>query len=576
MDRALGAFVARPTSVQVARGPKYAAKRGQFELMQRLLQLSKLGLNWAPASGWRALHHAAETRRRDVVEWLMVDMGAADAPLPATDGGHPGKTAVQILVAAEAAAAGGGAGQQTPHKYAGVVLVTSRPQHGLCLALFHNKHRDSYEFPWGTWEADKHPDLMATAIEELQEETAGLVMVTREALATAPTLHPVNAVGAWDRDRNLSRIWGVQVDFPQGKGRSRHEKNLQAIRMLRKQGTPGMKCWDEMDKMRYVPLASFQAGMAAHRDDGHLVCRTVDGEVIRMTRFQSGWSQNVLSIAMEAAERGPIPTAVVANPTLPSGVQLTGVESISAWGHATPCVPLLGVAPKVVAFDFDGVISPIDSQSSDANSHRKRRVTATGAVEFGCTDHTATYVLSEGFLAAATHFHSMGSVLAIVTNNSEESVRFVLRNVVPEQQRRLQGLLEANFRFLLGHTFAHSPPGLPGGGEGVYKNAKLRVLHHAAKAVKRPEPVNFCDVLLIDDTYENCAAWTLAGGMTTWVRDFRLGLDDLDGSAGRFVEPGWSVPVQFFQDRAAKDQGDSAGLDWDAWAAVIRPVKTWG
>ena len=77
-------------------GPKYAAKHGNFDEMKRMLQTQHgQGTDWAPASGWRCLHHAAEYGNRDAIDWL-VQAGAVDAPLPGDDPKYPNHTAAHI------------------------------------------------------------------------------------------------------------------------------------------------------------------------------------------------------------------------------------------------------------------------------------------------------------------------------------------------------------------------------------------------------------------------------------------------------------------------------------------------
>ena len=236
----------RPSYVtNIIIGPKYAAKRGEFDIMQRLLGVCGRGIDWAPSSGWRCLHHAARAGNRTIKDWL-VQQGAVDAPLPGTDREYPGRTAEQILAAVTSAplaveehdkeawllaceknarrAVIAGAmvaandhqhAQVGRHKYAGVVLVTDRPGHGPCLVVFHNTRR-AYEIPWGTHES-KHEDLAATAVDELWEETCGLVKVQRSDLACAPTLHPSTGIHhAFELDNDCSRLWGLMVDFPKG------------------------------------------------------------------------------------------------------------------------------------------------------------------------------------------------------------------------------------------------------------------------------------------------------------------------------------------------------------------------
>ena len=78
--------------------PKYAAKRADFDEMQRLLEASgDCGIDWSPPSGWTCMHHAAEHNRQDVCRWLLSRGARADLPLPPTDPKYPAMTAEQIL-----------------------------------------------------------------------------------------------------------------------------------------------------------------------------------------------------------------------------------------------------------------------------------------------------------------------------------------------------------------------------------------------------------------------------------------------------------------------------------------------
>ena len=146
-----------------------------------------------------------------------------------------------------------------------------------CAVIFHNrKPGRSWEFPWGGAK-DKGGDLLLTARDELFEETAAMVMLSREdtfsILGQGPQM-------IWVSEKRKRRaFYGLRVD---GLSRRSFQNNLISLKArheeLKEGGRRGIGCFLEMDDMAFVPLRGLQEAIEA----GSISVCDIDGVCIEV------------------------------------------------------------------------------------------------------------------------------------------------------------------------------------------------------------------------------------------------------------------------------------------------------
>ena len=106
------------------------------------------------------------------------------------------------------------------------MLVGKHARHGACLLVFNNPKRQ-WEAPWGCYDGPpKHADVLDAAIDELFEETCGLVDCERAWLEAAPQCD----VRLGRSGRKFGRLYALRVD---GLARRHFKANRGALLALR-------------------------------------------------------------------------------------------------------------------------------------------------------------------------------------------------------------------------------------------------------------------------------------------------------------------------------------------------------